>query len=210
MIITPVGRLSGVFSGVRQDPKTQEFIRLWGKKEMPVAQVNHGKILLGDHPAFALLGWVEQRRVGWPVVGLRLSVLNPLSPTSKEAEVIGGITIGLPLSPKTEYHVCGFLEDLGWDGRVWPYKDHGWPEGTEDEAGLVSLLRSANMGSTLTFPPQALGTPTVKVPVLSTKKPFMVAPFDDAPMPRHVFALRDLAANPHPFVSDWGTQETRP
>lgn len=188
---------------VKLDPKTQEFIRSWGKPEMPTAQVVHGRVSIGEYPTFALLGWVEQRPHGWPVVGLRVSVLED------ESKVIGGMTLGLPLSPKTEYQVCCLLEDFGWDGRVWPYRDHGWPEGGEDEAGLLGLLRTAKLGATLTFPPHPeFGTPTVKLPVFHSKKPFLVAPFGDGPVvPRYIFQLRDLAANPTPFVSDWGKPE---
>lgn len=184
---------------MRNDPQTQEYIRAWGIKDVPTATVEYGKIPLGDHPAFALLGWVEQRKTGWPVVGLRLTVLNQ---TLDKA--IGSVTMGLPLTPKSERHVCCLLQDFGWDGRVWPYKDHGWPEGTTEEAGLASLLKTAKLGATLTFPSDPeKGTPTVRLPVLKLKGTFSVAPFGDVTIPRHLEALRSLAADPTPFVSDW-------
>lgn len=181
-----------------QDPQTQEYIRIWGAKDVPTATVSHGTLRPGLHPAFALLAWVEQRKVGWPVVGMRLTVL-----THGMDEACGGITMGLPLTPKSERHVCCLLQDLGWDGRVWPYKDHGWPEGTEDEQGLLKLLRASKLGATLTFPPQASGTPTVKIHVAKRSGPFQVAPFGDVIVPRYLDALRTLAADPTPFKSDW-------
>lgn len=182
-----------------KDLQTQEYIRAWGIKDVPTAHVEHGKIPMGSHPAFALLGWVEQRKVGWPVVGLRLTVL-----TRELDKAIGALTMGLPLTPKSERHVCCFLQDLGWDGRVWPYKDHGWPEGTEEESALVSLLRTAKLGATLTFPSDPeKGTPTVKVPVTKRASTYSVAPFGDVIVPKHLETLRSLAANPTPFVSDW-------
>jgi len=180
--------------------RTQDFIRQWGLRDVPTAEVAHGKLPLGEYPMFALLAWVQQRKATWPVVGLQLSVLN------KESDrVVGGLTMGLPLTPSSERHVCRLLEELGWDGRVWPYKDHEWPEGTEDEKGLLSLLRTAKLGATLTFPPHPEGTPTVMIPVLKRSGVYSVAPFLEGPvMPRHLEALRSLAANPTPFVSDWG------
>lgn len=170
---------------------------------MPTAQVSHGHPYLGTHQAFALLGWVEQRRNGWPRVGLRMTLLGEDLET-----VTGGITMGLPLTPDTERRVCCFLEDLGWDGRVWPYEDHGWPEKTEDESGLLGLLKAANLGATLTFPPQAQGTPVVSIPIKDRKRPFRVMPFGPPnETPRYLETLRNLASNPKPFVSDWTQHE---
>jgi hypothetical protein len=180
------------------DPMTQEYLKVWGAKEMPVAEVTHGKVYIGDHPAFALVGWITQQGVGWPAVGLQMTLLTP-----EMDKAIGGLSLGLPLSPKTERHVCCLLQDLGWDGRVWPYKDHGWPEGTNDEPGLLRLLKVAKLGATLTFPTQEKGTPTVKIPVLKRSGTFMVAPFGEVLVPRHLEALRSLAADPTPFKSDW-------
>jgi len=166
---------------------------------IPTAQVSHGSPYLGQHHAFALLGWVEQRSNGWPVVGLQMTLLQMDLQT-----VAGGLTMGLPLTPETERRVCCFLEDLGWDGRVWPYQDSGWPEGTEDELGLLQLLRTAKLGATLTFPPQLQGTPTISIPIKHRKKSFQVVPFGPPNQaPRHLETLRTLASNPKPFLSDW-------
>jgi hypothetical protein len=181
-----------------KDLRTNEFIRAWGVKEVPTASVSHGTVRPGVYPAFAMLAWVEQRKVGWPVVGVRLTLLQ--HGLDKPA---GGLTMGLPLTPKSERHVCCFLQDLGWDGRCWPYKDHGWPEGTPDEDGLLRLLKAAKLGATLTFPSDPeKGTPTVRIPVLQRSGTFSVAPFGEV-IPRHLDALRTLAANPTPFKSDW-------
>jgi hypothetical protein len=180
---------------------TQEFTRQWGVRDVPTAEVAHGKLFLDEYPMFALLAWVQQRKATWPVVGLRLSVL-----TKESDRVIGGLTMGMPLTPNSERHVSRILEELGWDGRIWPHKDHEWPEGTEDEPGLLTLLRTAKLGATLTFPPQPEGTPTVTIPVLKRSGVYSVAPFSEGPVvPRHLETLRSLAANPTPFKSDWET-----
>jgi hypothetical protein len=188
---------------MRTDARTQEFIKHWGKADMPTARVSHGTVPPGDYPAFALLGWVEQRKVGWPVVGLRMTLLNLEMNRS-----VGGLTMGIPLTPKSERHVCCLLQDLGWDGRVWPYKDHGWPEGAAEEMDLLGLLRAAKLGATMTFlsDPEK-GTPTVRMPVLKRSGSFMVAPFGDEILPRHLEALRSLAADPTPFKSDWDIKQ---
>lgn len=181
------------------DPRTKDFIQAWGANEVPTAVLAHGKLPIGDYAAFALLGWIQQSKNGWPVVGMQLTMLR-----DNLDEVAGSLTMGLPLSPKTERHVCCLLEDLGWDGRCWPYRDHGWPEGGEDEPGLLSLLKRSKLGATLTFPSQAQGTPTVRIPILHKTKPFSVAPFYRVPpVPRHLESLRALAVDPIPFKSDW-------
>lgn len=111
--------------------------------------------------------------------------------------------MGLPLSQKTEEHVCGLLLNLGWDGRVWPHKDHGWPEGTGDEASILGLLKNAKIGATLTFrsDPEK-GAKTVQVYVAKSHHPFHTAPFRGTTS-EHLAALRALAADPTPFKSDW-------
>lgn len=185
-----------------KDPITEAYRLQWGAEYLPTAAVTHGKFpAIDSYPCFAILGWVEPRQNSWPIVGLHLSVLNHALD-----KVIGGLNLGVPLAPLTERHVSCLLEDLGWDGRIWPHDDHGWPEGTEEEAGLSSLLKKAKMGCTLTFPPQAQGTPTVQIPLLTTKpnKAFAVAPFVDAPkVPKLLEVLRKLAVDPSPFKSDW-------
>lgn len=181
------------------DQLTKDFIKAWGASEVPTASLVHGKLPIGEYAAFALLAWIEQRKNGLPIVGMQLTVLG-----AELDEVAGSVTMGLPLSPTTERHVCCFLEDLGWDGRCWPYRDHGWPEGGEDEPGLLSLLKRAKLGATLTFPPHAQGTPTVLIPVFHRTRPFSVAPFYHVPpVPTHLENLRSLAIDPIPFKSDW-------
>lgn len=181
------------------DQKTREYIRAWGVQHVPTAEIVLGSFPLGTYPSMAILGWVEQRKVGWPVVGVRLSVLN-----DTRTQAIGSLSMALPLTPTSERHVCCFLQDLGWDGRVWPYQDHGWPEGTTDEEGMLKLLKRVKLGATMTFPANPeFGTPTVLVAVTKRKGSFSVAPFGEEVIPRHLDALRTLAANPTPFKSDW-------
>lgn len=183
-----------------KDPRTKEYIQLWGRKQVPVAHVIKGKIPMGDWPSYALLAWIVQREKDWPIVGTLFTVLDDELQNS-----IGHVSMALPLTPVTERHVCQFLEQLGWDGRVWPYKDHGWPEGTEEEAGCVNMLRTAKIGATLTFPPQPPGTPALLIPILDRSKPYSVFPFAyETPMPRRLETLRALANDPTPFKSDWG------
>ena len=177
------------------DEITRQFVNEWGSNEVPTAKVVHGKVRPGPYYVFALLGWLEARR-RWPVVGLRLALLQ-------DDKNVGAVNMGLPLTPKTERHVCGFLQDLGWDGRVWPHKDHGWPEGTHDELNVIGLLRTANLGSTLTFVPNENGEiPTVLMDVAKNRVPFLTAPFHGT-VPKHLEALRALASDRTPFTSDW-------
>jgi hypothetical protein len=179
--------------------KTQDYIKAWGVKDVPVAQLLTGKFAIGAYPAFALLAWTKARPNNWPLVAIHLKLLE-----EDLTRTIGTLALAMPFTPKTERHVCCFLEDLGWDGRAWPVKDHGWPEDTEEGNSLLDILRAIKLGATLTFPPQEQGTPVLTVPVLSRTKVYSLAPFDDEPpVPRHLEALRQFAAEPKPFVSDW-------
>jgi hypothetical protein len=112
--------------------------------------------------------------------------------------------LSMPFTPKTERHVCALVENLGWDGRIWPHEDHGWPEGTEQEAAMIEVLKAADVGATLTFPPTDEGSPMVKIHVAQRSGLFLTAPFYGTPMPQHLQTLRDLGADPSPFRSDWG------
>lgn len=180
------------------DKRTRDFLKLWGPQEMPTATVSNGVIRPGTYPAFAMLGWVESGPGGWPSIGLLLALRR--SEVSRQA---GTLTMGLPLCPKTERHVCGLLQDLGWDGRVWPYKDHGWPEGTADEQPLLQLMKNGKIGATFTFPSDPdKGVPVIPVHVAKIRDTFHTAPFSET-LPRYLDELRAYGTDPAPFKSDW-------
>jgi hypothetical protein len=183
---------------MNEDSKTKAFVKLWGSGDVPTAQVSHGSLRPGTYPAFALLGWLEARK-GWPIVGLRLALVPEHQRTEQT-----GLTMGLVVSPKTERHVCSLLQDLGWDGRVWPYKDHGWPEGTQDETPMLGLLKTAKLGATLVFRPDPeKGVPTVPIWVGRRNGPFLTAPFGEITTVKYLEELRALATDQTPFKSDW-------
>jgi len=179
-----------------KDKRTEEYLKVWGSQNMPTACVTEGSIRVGLYPTFVLLGWVEPHHLG-PIVALRLAILSKTMNNS-----IGGMVLSLPCNSMTERHVCSLLQDFGWDGRVWPYKDHGWPEGTPNEEQLLALLKKANLGATLTFPSTDEGTPVYHMPVKKKKDSYMVAPFGNI-VPKHLDMLRELTNNPAPFKSDW-------
>jgi len=194
----------------KYDSKTRKFIETWGRREVPTAQVAGDPIKPGDYSAFALLGWVEAK-AGAAIVGLQMAVLKEEPLTN-----MGLITIGMPVTPKTELHVNALLQSLGWDGRLWPYKDHGWPEGTEDEGQVVALISQAQLGCTLTFAPDPdQGQPMIPIHIAKSRDPFPLAPFEleVTEAPPHMEFLRDLIDDPSPFEPDKpddGTQMKAP
>lgn len=171
------------------DSKTREFLRSWGRHEMPSAQVTGGSVAPGYYRAFAVLGWIEQRNV-FPVVGVQTILLR-----NQEDRNHGALTLGLPVTPKTELYVNALLQSFGWDGRVWPYdNDQAWPEGTADEPQVMGLLKKVGLGSTLAFPPNAeRGIPTLRIHIAKRQGVFPLAPFEeiDSP-PVHLERFREL------------------
>lgn len=185
----------------RPDATTRELLRAWGPREVPLVQVTGGEIKPGTYRALATLGWIE-RRGPWAIVGVNMIVLN-----NNEDKPRGAVTLGLPVTKRTELYVNGFLCRLGWDGRVWPHDDDGgWPEKTDDEASLRDLMKKSNrMGSTLCFPSHPeRGVPIIKLPILKRSAPFNWAPFEPAELETPPAAVLDrfrkLCEDPSPFV----------
>jgi hypothetical protein len=188
-----------------KDERTQEYIKAWGRKDVPTALVTNGKVRSGTHPAFVLLGWVRKppeklvpRAAQWPVIILRLALLN--KPRTKS---IGGLLMTMPFNPKTERHVCSLMQDFGWDGRVWPHEDDGWPSKTTEEEPLINLLKKEKLGATFTFPSDPeKGIIALPVPVKKRRGPFALALFNEV-VPKHLETLRVFASDPKPFEPDW-------
>lgn len=180
----------------KYDRNTRRFMERWGRREVPTAQVAGDAIKPGEYHAFALLGWVESEG-GSVIVGLQMAVIKEEPLTN-----MGLLTIGMPVTPKTELHVNALLETLGWDGRIWPYEDHGWPEGTgDDEIQLASLVMQAKLGCSLTFVPAEQGPVMIPIHVAKSRDPFPLAPFEleVTEEPKHMDALRALIDDPSPF-----------
>ncbi len=178
------------------DPKTRDFLKSWGPQETPTAQVTNGDLHPGLYRAMATLAIVEKRRP-WPVVGLQVLLLRRL-----EFKVVGSMTIGMPVTPKTELYVNALLQTFGWDGRVWP-DDGGWPTGSSDEEQIQQLMDKAGLISTLTFPSTENGVPLVEMPVAKVSAPFHLAPFEEVNSPPvHLARFRALVNNPPAFRKD--------
>jgi hypothetical protein len=180
-----------------KDSKTAQYLRAWGSKDTPTGVLTDGKVRPGTYPAFAVMGWTEELHNRWPAVVLRLALMQRQSEV-----VIGGMFLYMPFSPRSERHVCATLERLGWDGRIWPHKDHGWPEGHDEEGTILELLQKAELGATLTFPNDPnVGIPAI--PIYVGKRvgcgTFHTAPYHEAPMPKHLETIRQLTKDNSPF-----------
>jgi hypothetical protein len=185
------------------DKRTREYLKKWGRREVPTAQITGGKCAPGTYRCLPVLGWIE-RRGTVPVVGVHFLVLYHQGETVK-----ANLSIAFPVTKLTELHVNSFLCLIGWDGRVWPYDgDKGWPEGSEEDAAqLRALLKKLGpkVGSTLTFPPKPeLGAPLLNLPIVKSLSPYPLAPFE--PLPEgadspvvHLERFRALCEDCSPF-----------
>lgn len=170
-------------------PKTPEFMKHWEKWELPCGQVTGGSITPGTYRGIAVLGWLEQRN-GVPTVGLQTIVLR-----NQEDKHVGAVTLGFPVTPKTELYVNALLQTFGWDGRVWPYDDDKkWPDGTTDEDQVMGLIQKVGLSSTLTFAPQeGVGVPTVRLQIPKRSGPFQLPPLEEMNSPPvHLDRFREL------------------
>lgn len=186
------------------DEKTRELLRLWGPREVPTAQVTGGEITPGTYRALPTLGWIE-RRSPFVVLGVQLIILHNQEEKSRAA-----VTLGLPITKRSELLVNAFLRRLNWDGRVWPHDDdQGWPVGTSDEEQLRQLLKKARIiGATLCFPADPVrGATILTIPILKRSSPFNWAPFEEldldsetTPAVAHLDRFRQLCKDPTPFL----------
>jgi hypothetical protein len=117
------------------DEKTRDYIRNWGRSEVPTAQVTGGKVNPGTYRALATLGFVERRGPA-AICCVHFLVLQNQAYTP-----MATLSLAMPVTKKTELHVNSFLHVLGWDGRVWPYDfDGGWPDNETSYTFLGSIF----------------------------------------------------------------------
>ena len=184
------------------DEKTREYVRNWGRAEVPTAQVTGGKVSPGTYRALATLGFVE--RVG----PASFCCVHFLILQNQAFKPMGTLSLAMPVTKRTELYVNSFLQLVGWDGRVWPYDgDGGWPENSpEDAENLRMMLKKINIGATLTFPADGEGATLLELPVVKRTAPFPLAPF--APLPEdhpppviHLERFRELCKDASPFAA---------
>jgi hypothetical protein len=185
------------------DEKTRDYLRRWGRHEVPTAQITGGKVNPGTYRGLATLGWIE-RRGPISIVGVHFLVLQNQAYTP-----MATLSVAMPVTKNTELLINSFLHYVGWDGRVWPYdRDGGWPkEDSDDAKNLRDLMTKTRpkIASTLTFPSEAEGgAPLIEVPIVKRSAPFPWAPFepvseDRATPAEHLERFRELCQDPSPF-----------
>ena len=186
------------------DARTREYLRKWGPREVPTAQVTGGEVSPGMYRSVPCLGWIE-RQGPLAVCGVHFLLMR-----NQEFRPIATLSLAMPVTKNTELHVNSFLHALNWDGRVWPYDgDKGWPENSEEDCenikGLLGKL-ATRVGSTLTFPPSDLGASMLRLNVVKRSSPYPLAPFE--PLPEeietspviHLARFRELCKDPSPFA----------
>lgn len=189
------------------DEKTRDYLKKWGRREVPTAQVQGGTIAPGMHQGFAAVGWIERRQGIMPFVGVHFMVLTK---NTQEPKPLGTLSLGLPVTKTTELLVNSFLHYLGWDGRVWPFdEDGGWPTESKLDAAQIRIMLSRvspPVGSTLTFPSDPeKGMKVVPIPVFKRHSPYPWAPFEPVPEEEgapavHLARFRELCQDPYQFA----------
>lgn len=185
------------------DERTREYLRKWGRPEVPTAQITGGSVNPGVYRGMVCLGFMlHQGPVS--VCGVHFLVLQ-----NHTEKAMATLSLAMPVTKNTELHVNSFLHLMGWDGRVWPFDgDGGWPENSEeDEAQIRDFLKKLRppLGSTLTFPPiPDLGSPVIQLTIPKRTAPFPFAPFEPVPEDQvapavHLERFRALCKDPSPF-----------
>lgn len=184
-------------NGASRTFKTHDVFKTWLPIETPIAQVTGGMVRAGTYRTFAVLGWIEKKFGQLPKVGIQTIILHAV-----HNKHMGALTLGLPVSPKTELYVNALLQTFGWDGRVWPHdEDGGWPEGSNDRDQILGLLDKVNLDATLTFAAGPQGVPAIRMNILKSRESFMLSPFDEINSPPvHLERFRALVADPSIFV----------
>lgn len=187
------------------DKHTRHVINTLGETRTPLGVILEGNVHPGLHHGFATLGWTHTRENTWPLVILNMALFRNI-----DSNPVGKMNLVLPFSPGTERYVSTVVEACGWDGRIWPYKDHGWPEGSEHEEDFLWILKEIGLGSTMTFPvDREEGIPAIPIHVAKRHGPFRTAPYIEDPRPvKYLQHLRELATDPTLFSSDWTPPET--
>lgn len=175
-----------------QQPKPE------GHHKLPTGEVVSDPIK-GDFLAIPLFGWVSLRnKTDTPLVMLTVLLIRSL----EDPQPRGTLRIELPVFEDTEAATVAALERFGWDGRVWPVDD-GWPAGSEDdETQLLSLMDSAGLRATMTFPPGEEGIQAQPVSVQRARGPFLMPPLPEPAKPPStvlIEKLQQLCANPKLF-----------
>lgn len=151
----------------------------------------------GEFQGLPLFGWVATRaKTEVPLVMIVLLLMRG----TEEPVPRGTLQLEIPVIPgENELAVVATLEQLGWDGRVWP-TDDGWPDGTDDEDQVRTLMEQATLRATLTFPPHKdHGHATLPVDVQKAQGPFLMPPLpqpEDPPSEALTAKLRQLCENP--------------
>jgi hypothetical protein len=182
------------------DKKTRDYLKKWGRREVPTAQVTGGSLTPGQFRGFATLGWIESQGV-FPVVGIRFLVIG-----REGFKPLATVSVALPVTKNTELLINGFLHYVGWDGRVWPSDgDGGWPDTSKEDPEQIKIMLQRvipPIGSTFTFPPP---TKIIPIPILKRTAPYPWAPFEPVPEEEstpvdHLARFRALCMDPSPFA----------
>jgi hypothetical protein len=184
------------------DDKTREYLKKWHRNEVPTAQVTGGDVTPGIYRGLACLGWFE-RRGPFAICGVHFVLMH-----NQADKAFATLSLALPVTKNTELLVNSFLHLVGWDGRVWPYDaDGGWPEKTEDEEQVRTMLDKLKprISATLTFPPSGRGATCLNLPVVKRSSPYPLAPFEPVPDDQetpivHINRFRELCLDPSPFT----------
>lgn len=156
---------------IKRDPETKGL----DHRKLPVGQVMT-QPLKGEFRGLPLFGWVAMRaKTDTPLVMLGILLMREVE---GELRPRGTLQIENPIFEDTELPTVALLEQLGWDGRVWPIDD-GWPQGEADEEQVLALMEQAGLRATMTFPPGEQGHAMIPLNVQRAQGPFLMPPWEE-------------------------------
>lgn len=169
------------------------------EQKLPSGELISGR--RGTYEFMHLLGWVSKLgSTGNYVVKVMGCLLHG-------DDMVGYLTMDLPVFPDTLAAVAYHLQKAGWSGQTW--SDGSWPEDpdlNEDfQAALKNHLEMVdNLKSSLYFKVAGEKPPTIIVTVSKNKGPFLMDPLEDVPEtanPDLVTALKALTEDPSQFIN---------
>lgn len=177
---------------VKRDPETKGL----DHRKLPVGQVMTAP-LKGEFRGLPLFGWVAMRaKTDTPLVMLAFLLMREVE---GELRPRGTLQVETPIfEGETDLPSVALLEQLGWDGRVWPVDD-GWPSGTTDEEQVLMCMDQASLRATLTFPPGEQGHAMIPLNVQRAQGPFLMPPWEEPteePSQALVDKLRRICEDP--------------
>ncbi len=159
----------------KDETDAKKYLRETPEEDQAFGWVTEGKLLFpGSYRFMPLIAWIVDPPREAPTLTRKLLISGALL-KMVEGVFAGMLDWSLPITERLEPTILDVLATFGWDHRVWP-DDAGWPEGTDEEEGMLGLMAKRKLDATMTFPPGPEGNRVMTVHVLKISSPFPLPP----------------------------------